>query len=295
MTEEQDALRAGLLEAEVDSADEVPRTKGGRRWRAALTIVASVFLSYHLLVLLTWNTPSKGLSKKFHTTMLDKTKGRPYFRGTSNTQSWSMFAPNPNRTNVFIRVLVTDLNDDTYDLKHDIYKVDRYPYWFYDRMGKINRRIDGKKSYQRVYGAWVCREWEREHGELPKHVQFVKRWTKIPTPQEARRMGWGYDPWELPAKQKEQEKIDCAKTVHAQLPPRLRERYGMEPAPEDHFRDVRIATWFSKAEQERKREERAREREERRKNRDESTGLVAPADPYAVGGAGNDEDAGGSM
>jgi hypothetical protein len=157
---------------------------------------------------------------------------------------------------VFIRVLVTDQAGDTYDLKHDIWEVDRFPYLFYDRMGKINRRIDGKSSYQRIYGAWVCREWEREHGELPKSVQFVKVWTVVPTPEQSRHMGWTWDPWLLPSKQKEQDRIDCKTTVHAQLPPELRERFGMKPAEEGHFRDIRVTTWWTKLEQERKRLER---------------------------------------
>jgi hypothetical protein len=155
---------------------------------------------------------------------------------------------------------------------------------FYDRMGKINRRIDGKKSYQRIYGAWVCREWEREHGEIPDHVQFVKRFTRVPSPREAVRMGWGWNPWELPSKQVEQEKIDCARTVHGQLPPRLRERYGMEPAEEGHFRDVRTPTWYTRIEQEKLREERQAEREARRRERAEDEGQAdesdEPADPF---------------
>lgn len=286
VTEEQSSLARGLLEGGEASADVQPASKLGRYARIAVMVISSLFIAYHIAVLMTWNTPSKGLAKRFHKSMLDKTEGRAYFTGTSNTQSWSMFAPNPNRTNVFIRVLVTDAEGDTYDLKHDIWEVDRHPYWFYDRMGKINRRIDGKKTYQRIYGAWVCREWEKEHGELPKHVQFVKRYTKIPPPQHAAKMGWGYNPWELKAQQKEQEKVDCKSTVHAQLPDHIRARHGMEPAEEGHFRDVRIATWWTKLEQERRREERKLEREARMKQLEEERGNEPPEprDPYASGG-----------
>ena len=63
------------------------------------------------------------------------------------------FAPNPNRTNVFIRVLVEDEQGEIWDMKHDMYREDRYPYFFYARQGKINRRIDDKKGYQRDYAA----------------------------------------------------------------------------------------------------------------------------------------------
>jgi hypothetical protein len=152
-------------------------------------------------------------------------------------------------------------------------------------MGKINRRIDGKKSYQRIYGAWVCREWEAEHGDLPDHVQFVKRYTRVPQPRDALRMGWGWNPWELPSKQVEQEKIDCKRTVHAQLPPRLRERYGMEPADESHFRPVRIPTWHTRLEQEQLRLQRQAEREERRREREsdeDQDSADDPSDPFAT-------------
>ncbi len=143
---------------------------------------------------------------------------------------------------------------------------DRHPYVFYDRMGKINRRINDKKGYQRIYGAWVCRAWEKEHGELPREVRFVRKWTKVPEPDkvpskatEGRR--FGYNPWKLPSKEDQQSTINCARTPHAQLPPSLRERFGMDPAPEDHFRGIQLDTWYTKAEREREREERARERD----------------------------------
>lgn len=269
-----------------EAVDERPKSKLGRFVRGLLALATTGFVAYHTLVLMVWNTPGKGLAKTFHSKVLDVTKGSAYFQSTSNSQSWAMFAPNPNRTNVFIRVLVTDEAGETFDIKHDIWEVDRWPYFFYDRMGKINRRIDGKKSYQRIYGAWVCRQWEREHGELPDHVQFVKRFTRVPAPRDALRMGWGWDPWELPSKQVEQEKIDCKRTVHAQLPPRLRERFGMEPAPDDHFRDVRIPTWHTRIEQEQLRAEREAEREQRRRglgaDDQDADEADEPGDPFAT-------------
>ena len=63
----------------------------------------------------------------------------PFFH--VNTQSWAMFAPNPHRSNVFMKVMVKDEAGEIWDLKHDIYGKREYPYLWYDRMGKINRRL----------------------------------------------------------------------------------------------------------------------------------------------------------
>jgi hypothetical protein len=227
--------------------DFVEHPKSKRTWAYPLVgmVFVSVFIAYHMVVLLTWNTPSKGIGKKFHSTLISKTYGRRYFSATSNTQSWSMFAPNPNRTNVFIRVLVTDADGQEWDMGHDIWQKDRHPYWFYDRMGKINRRIDGKKGYQRVYGAWMCREWAETHGgEIPEKVRFVKRWTRIPHPAKVLATGrWGYNPWELPDRQKEQETIRCKSVVNGQLSNEHRARHGLPPLEDDGFKPVKIRTW----------------------------------------------------
>ena len=214
--------------------------------------VVSVFVLYHVAVLVVWNSPNVGLTKTFRKDFLTKVEGIAYFAGTHNTQSWEMFAPNPNRTNAFVRVLVEDKNGEIWDFEQDIWQEDRYPYLFYDRRGKINRRIDGKKHYQRIYGAWVCREWERQHGgESAKHVAFVQMTTVVPHSREVIENG-GWNQWEAPVKQVEQETISCRTTVHAQLPNELRERYGL-PLLEDEklFRPVVQKTWWDKQEAER--------------------------------------------
>lgn len=259
-------LDASLLHA---APEDPPPPEWGtfRSWvKTQLWVYSSLFIVYHLFVLIVWNTPGKAIAKDWRKDVFDMTQGPEYFRGTSNGQSWAMFAPNPNRTNTFMRVLVEDQEGQIWDLEHDIWGKDRHPYVFYDRMGKINRRINKKKGYQRVYGAWVCREWEFEHGELPKEVRFIRKWTTVPEPhkvpaQAAEGRRFGYDPWKLPAKEDQQNVIKCANTPHGQLPPALRERHGLEPAEEGHFREVRVDTWYTKAEREREREERARERD----------------------------------
>jgi hypothetical protein len=221
-------------------------------------VVVSVFLLYHVSVLLVWNSPGVSLAKTFHDSFLAQVKAHEYFRGTNNTQGWDMFAPNPTRTNSFVHVFVTDHAGELWDFEQDIWEEDRYPYFFYDRRGKINRRIDGKKGFQRIYGAWVCREWERMNGgEAAVSVSFVRRWTTIPEANEVIARG-GWNQWEAPYKQLEQETITCKTITHGQLPNELRGRYGLDPIDEDkHFRGIREKTWWNVRESERIKAEKA--------------------------------------
>jgi hypothetical protein len=185
-----------------------------------------------------------------------------------------MFAPNPHRSNIFMRVLVRDAAGEVYDLKHDIYGKRTYPYLFYDRMGKVNRRIVDQKGYRRHYAAWVCREWERTHGgEAADEVIFVKLWTKIPHPNEVikrfKDKGWdlrymGYHPLELKLNEREADTFRCSTNRQAQLPNYLRERYGLPLTDEDAFRGLNVRTWYQKQEQEARAAERKARAEARR-------------------------------
>jgi hypothetical protein len=253
-------LHESLLRGEPVASGRRP----GSPWAYSLwgILVVSVFVLYHASVLVIWNLPAKGLVKTFHTSFLEQTKGKQYFSGTRNNQSWAMFAPNPNRTNNFVHVYVEDLEGELWDFEQDIWQEDRYPYLWYSRMGKINRRIDGKKHFQRIYGAWVCREWERQHGGEPaKSVSFVRRVTRVPLSRDVIENG-GWDQWQAPFEQTEQETINCKTVMNGQLPNELRIRYGFEPrSPEQEertFRDVTMRTWWDKAEEERKRAEAGR-------------------------------------
>lgn len=238
------------------------------RWAYPLwgILLVSIFVAYQTSTLLVWNTPSKGLAKTFHKEFLDGVYGYKYFNAARLNQSWAMFAPNPNRTNTFVRVFVEDQEGELWDYRQDIWGIDRYPYLWYDRGGKINRRINGKKHYQRIYGTWVCRDWERNHeGEPAKSVTFVRRYTKVPHWNVVIKQG-GWDQWKAPFKQKEQETITCKTTVHAQLPERLYDRYGIEMDEDDEkrFRPVKQRTWWDKAEAERKKDERKAKQEAKR-------------------------------
>ncbi len=69
----------------------------------------------------------------------------------ARTRTW----PTPTAPNIFMKVMVRDEAGEIWDLKHDIYGKREYPYLWYDRMGKINRRLIDQKGYRRHYAAWV--------------------------------------------------------------------------------------------------------------------------------------------
>lgn len=277
--EEREASAANELAATLLHAP-IEEEPAKRRWvypTWALVLV-SLFLLYHATILLVHNLPSKGLSEGVHTWFnktypigeSDETPAgaeeptpllkvgidmRTYMAATGNTQSWAMFAPNPHRSNVFMKVMVEDSDGEVWDMAHDIYGRRSYPYMFYDRMGKINRRIIDQRGYRRHYAAWVCREWERTHeGEAPKEVQFVKMWTRIPPPEKViddaggNPFRMGYDPMELELFQRNDNSIKCRNTRHAQLPNQLRERYGFPLLEHEEkvFRSVSIRTWWDR-------------------------------------------------
>jgi hypothetical protein len=237
----------------------------GRRWAygGLMQIIATVFILYHGVILLVHNLPSKGLAKGAQKVLNDRLDANTYWQASGNTQSWAMFAPNPHRSNIFMKVLVKDEHGEIWDLKHDIYGKREYPYLWYDRMGKINRRLIDQKGYRRHYAAWVCREWEKDHeGEPAEEVQFVKMWTQIPSPQavferaEGNIFQMGFDPMDLSLKQREEDIISCATNRQAQVPDYLRERYGLPPAPPRHFKELSVRTWWDQREAERQKEER---------------------------------------
>lgn len=258
------SLAQTLLHQEV-ARDDRPE----RRWSygGLMQLVVTLFILYHGVILLVHNLPSKGLAKGVQKTLNDKLHADRYWRATGNSQSWAMFAPNPHRSNIFMKVLVKDKDGEVWDLKHDIYGKRTYPYLWYDRMGKINRRIVDQKGYRRHYAAWLCRDWERTHGgESADEVQFVKMWTRIPPPQAVfeRAQGnifkMGYDPNQLELHQREEESIRCKTNRHAQLPPYLRERYGLPEAPERHFKGLHMRTWWDQQESKLRQQERETKR-----------------------------------
>jgi hypothetical protein len=229
---------------------------GGERfaYRRPVQLVISLFIVFHALVLLVHNLPSKGLSAGLHRKFNKHLKASVYMRTVGSTQSWAMFAPNPHRQNTFTKVMVEDQDGEVWDMKHDIYRAREHPYLFYDRMGKVNRRLLEQKGYQRAYAAWVCREWERDHKGVPaKEVRIVKMWTRVPPPGKAMKKG-GFDPNKLKLHQKREQEYSCKSTLQAQLPPYLERRYGLPESAEKRFRKVSIRTWHDQQQSKERRE-----------------------------------------
>lgn len=240
-----DALEASLLRAPLEV-----RADDDRRYayRPVALALMSLFILYHVVALLQHTTPGGGLAAAFSRKLADTLHIGAYMRATSNVQSWSMFAPNPHRSNMFLQVFVELPDGSVLDLEHDMYGRRDYPYIFYDRMGKINRRLLEQERYQRHYAAWVCRDWAMHHGgEVPVRVKYVKMWTKVPHPARVIPT-MGFDPMQLKLTKEHLPSVECASTVHAQLPDEIRARYGLPPLRPGQFRDAIVQTWWDKAE-----------------------------------------------
>jgi hypothetical protein len=169
-----------------------------------------------------------------------------WLRTTSTEQGWGMFAPNPPRSNVFMKVLVTDADGHVWDRKTDVYAEEQKPIpWIWNtRLRKMNRRIIGGESgptgwYQKWYARWECRQWAREHGGLmPTKVELVKVWYSIPSPEQTHHNGY-YVAEDLLARtghEKVAYTADCHTEVQGQLPNFIRERDGLPLLEEGEYK-----------------------------------------------------------
>ena len=192
-------------------------------------------LLWHLVAVATWLMPDKDCLSTFR----NPARGvfATYLTRTTTDQGWGMFAPNPPRSNVFLKVMVTDANGDSWDLRTDVYAPEQMPQpWIWnDRMRKINRRVIGGESgpsdwYRKWFARYHCRQWAREHdGEAPRRVDLIKVWYRIPTPEQVVKNGF-YRADEL-LKRAGHERIshteNCRRAVMGQLPNVIRERDGL--------------------------------------------------------------------
>ncbi len=224
------------------SSRRTPPSPGATPWAygALGRFITSALLAWQLAAVATWLTPDKSSLKSW------RTPARKVFAKwltvTQTDQGWGMFAPNPPRSNVFLKVLVTDPSGEVWDMRTDVYAEERKPIpWIWnDRMRKMNRRIIGGESgntqwYRKWYARWHCRDWQMQHeGEIPLKVELVKVWYKIPPPEETATRGY-YNPEDL-LERTGHEKIEhterCKRTVMGQLSDDLRERHGLPPLPE---------------------------------------------------------------
>jgi hypothetical protein len=160
-----------------------------------------------------------------------------WLRTTTTDQGWGMFAPNPPRRNVFMKVVVTDQDDEVWDLRTDVYAEEQKPIpWIWNtRQRKMNRRIIGAEStgwYRKWHARYICRQWALEHeGEMPKQVQLIRVTYPIPKPEETRRDGYYVAEERLAShgRQKLEYTAHCARETMGQLPDFIRERHDLPP------------------------------------------------------------------
>jgi hypothetical protein len=198
-----------------------------------------------------WRSPAR----KVHSSWL---------RGVGATQGWRMFAPNPPRSNTFMKTVVVLDNGDRWDLRNNAYHYGERgstssrpsPWIFNDRMRKMQRRMVGKgKWYLRYWADFHCREWFLEHGEMPKEIDVRKYVNRIPGPKvtsfwvpkkfkgrkdrsSGATVGVPYDPRKLKTRE---HAVQTHKCKEKELPLRMKERYGYEVTGEDEAKAERDA------------------------------------------------------
>ncbi|MBL9100337.1 MAG: hypothetical protein JNL82_05235 [Myxococcales bacterium] len=236
----------------IDPYSQLPRAPwaygpGGR-------MLIGFIVVYHVTAVAYWELPDKDCLSTF------RAKGREAFAKwlsvTQTDQQWGMFAPNPPRHNVFMKIILVDENGESWDLRNDLYAPERKPIpWIWnDRMRKMNRRVIGGESgkgdvYQKWYGRYLCREWARTHrGVMPEKVELWKVSYKIPAPETVARQGW-YWPEVLlfdTGREEKQHTEKCLTGEQAQLPDEIRERHGIAPLGDVKFKPIarsKLPTW----------------------------------------------------
>jgi hypothetical protein len=216
--------------------------------------VVGLGIAWHLTAVTTWLLPDKDCLQTFR----EPARGvfSMWLTRTTTEQGWGMFAPNPPRSNVFMKVLVTDRDGVVWDMRSDVYAEERKPIpWIWnDRLRKMNRRIIGGESgggdwYRKWYARWQCRQWAREHGgDAPASVELVKITYRIPSPEKVAKHGY-YVPEELLARTGTEEHVHtehCDRAVLGQLSNEIRARDGLPAIDESTIRPwqkKRRAAW----------------------------------------------------
>ncbi len=233
-------------------------------------LLANCLVIYQIVGVACWLLPDKD-SFKWRTETHAPFKW--WLRTTQTTQGWKMFAPNPPRSNRFLKVLLTDSEGEVWDMRTDIYAEENRPepWIWYTRQRKINRRIGGSEGgkgswYQKWHARYFCREWQRQHdGEVPRKVELINVTYPIPKPEEVFKRG-PYDPRARLAKLGKEKVVytaKCRTEVGAQLVNEIRARHGVAPAEIQIRRwsamRGRESSWERFLENQRKKEERERE------------------------------------
>jgi hypothetical protein len=230
-------------------ADKALASEGPWAYGPIGRTVATLVTLYQIVGVASTQLPEKDSWSTFTRPVDDTFK--LWLSTTQTSQGWGMFAPNPPRRNVFMRVTVTDIDGEVYDLNTDVYAcfmpqadqatcdaVYPMPWIWYSRRGKMNRRIAGSEGgaggwYQKWHARYICREWQREHGHLPEKVELYKVSYPIPSPEQVK--GKPYDPKTQYNKKGSSTKLhttECAGSPLGQMSDEVRERHGLGPAPE---------------------------------------------------------------
>jgi hypothetical protein len=175
-----------------------------------------------------------------------------WLMGTGTSQSWEMFAPNPPRSNTFMKSVVVEHDGTRWDLRNNSFEYRPNPWIINDRMRKMHRRMIGKgKWYLRYWVDYHCRDWALRTGEVPKEIEIWSLNTRIPTPEfvsiwqpaksKGKRdantgaiSGRPYHPRRLRVKEELVQTHACGKG--GQLPLYMKERYGWEIGEDDRER-----------------------------------------------------------
>lgn len=167
-----------------------------------------------------------------------------WLRGTGTSQSWRMFAPNPPRSNTFLKTVVVEQDGDRWDLRNNAFHYRPNPWIWNDRMRKMQRRMAGKgKWYLRYWASWQCREWTLKTGEMPYKIDISKIITKIPGPDAVAKKG-PYHPRKLRPKERHIQDHNCK--GKGEMPLYMKERYGLPITDEDRAQAERDAERYKR-------------------------------------------------
>ena len=229
-------------------------------------LLAGGLIVFHITAVAAWCLPDKQCLRSFRAAA--HAPFRLWLTRTHTAQGWNMFAPNPPRHNVFLKVVVIDAEGAAHDMRTDMYAPGRKPVpWILnDRIFKMNRRMSGGEAgkgdwYQKWYGRYHCREWAREHGGVaPRKVELYKVSYRIPGPEEVARRGYYESQTQLARAGNEQRlhTTDCASEPEAQLSDASRARLGLPPLPAGAYKPWnkdRMTRWQRQAAAARKTEE----------------------------------------
>ncbi len=215
-------------------------------WHAS-AVALTLFPSYPIFS--KWRSPARSVHSS-------------WLRGVGASQGWRMFAPNPPRSNTFMKTVVVLDNGDRWDLRNNSYHYGQpgsttsrpNPWIFNDRMRKMQRRMVGKgKWYLRYWADYQCREWMLEHGEMPKEIDVKKYVNRIPDPKvtsywvpgefkgkldrgSGATVGEPFDPRKLKTRE---VAVQTHKCKEEDLPLRMKQRYGLPITGQDEAKAER--------------------------------------------------------